>query len=109
MKVNRLIIRTITLFAILLSVSFVASAQKVKYNFLQGTDFSKYRTYKWVRIEGAQYPNQLLDGQIMQSIDSQLRQKGLSRMDTGNPDLVVVYQVALNQEKEWSSYSTGGD
>lgn len=109
MKVNKLITQTITLLAILLSLSFVAAAQKVKYNFLQGTDFSKYKTYKWVRIENAQYPNQLLDGQIMQAIDYQLRQKGLSKAETGTPDLAVVYQVALNQEKEWSSYSTGGD
>jgi len=25
-------------------------AQDVRYNFAQGTDFSKYKTYKWVKI-----------------------------------------------------------
>jgi hypothetical protein len=29
----------------------IASGQKVRYNFVQGTDFSKYKTYKWVRVE----------------------------------------------------------
>jgi len=85
-----------------------AFAQKVRYNFLPGTDFSKYKTYQWVKIEKAQYPNQLLDEQIMRSIDAQLAQKGLKRVDEGIQDLTVVYQVALNQETEWNAYSTGG-
>jgi len=25
-------------------------AQDVKYNFMEGTDFSKYKTYKWVQV-----------------------------------------------------------
>jgi len=83
-----------------------ASAQDVKYNFLPGTDFSKYRTYKWVRIPKVEYPNQILDGQIMQSIDAQLALKGLSKTDAENPDLYVCYQAAVNQEKQWNSYST---
>jgi hypothetical protein len=26
-----------------------------------------------------------------------------------NPDLYVTYQAAVNQEKQWNAYSTGGD
>jgi hypothetical protein len=85
-----------------------ALAQNIKYNFLPGTDFSKYKTYKWVRVPNAQYPNQLIDRQIMESIDSQLAKKGLTKTED-NPDLVVAYQAAVNQEKQWNSYSTGGD
>ena len=85
-----------------------AVAQDVRYNFLPGTDFSKYKTYKWVKVPNAQYPNQILDTQIMQSIDSQLAMKGLTKTED-NPDLYVAYQVAVNQEKQWNSYSTGGD
>lgn len=44
----------------------VAAAQDVRYNYLQDTEFSKYKSYKWVHIPGAQYPNQILDGQIKQ-------------------------------------------
>ena len=75
-------------------------AQKVTYNFLPGTDFSKYRTYKWQKVERAQYPNQLLDDQIMRSIDTQLRSKGLMLVDKGPTDLVVVYQAAVTLDKE---------
>ena len=38
-----------------------ACAQDVRYNFLAGTDFSKYKTYKWVRVPNVKYPNQLFD------------------------------------------------
>ena len=85
-----------------------AAAQDIRYNYLQGTDFSKYKTYKWVRIPNVQYPNQILDTQITQAIDSQLALKGLSKTED-NPDLYVTYQAAVNQEKQWNSYSTGGD
>ena len=83
-------------------------AQKVTYNFLPGIDFSRYKTYQWQRIENAQYPNQLLDVQIVRSIDMQLGSKGLTKMESGIPDLIVVYQVAVTQDKEWNAYSTGG-
>lgn len=86
-----------------------AAAQDVKYNFLPGTDFSKYKTYKWVRVPNAQYPDQILDGQIMQSIDAQLALKGLTKTNGDTADLYVCYQIAVNQEKQWNSYSTGGD
>ena len=86
-----------------------AMAQDIKYNFLPGTDFNKYKTYRWVRIPNAQYPNQILDRQIMESIDRQLAAKGLTKSDGESADLVVAYQAAVNQEKQWNSYSTGGD
>jgi len=83
-----------------------ASAQDVKYNFVAGTDFSKYRTYKWVRVPKADYPNQIVDGQIMQSIDAQLALKGLSKTEGDSPDLYVCYQAAVSQEQQWNSYSS---
>jgi hypothetical protein len=82
-----------------------ASAQDIRYNALPGTDFSKYRTYKWVRIPKVEYPNQILDGQIMQAIDAQLALKGLTKNED-NPDIYVCYQAAVNQEKQWNSYSS---
>ncbi len=92
--------------AALLSWCASASAQDVKYNFVAGTDFSKYKTYKWVRVPNAQYPNQILDGQIMQSIDAQLALKGLSKTEGDNPDLYLAYQAAVSQQQQWSSYSS---
>jgi len=85
------------------------TAQSVKYNFKPGTNFGKYKTYKWVRVPNAQYPNQLIDAQIIQSIDGQLAMKGLTKTDGDTADLYVAYQAAVNQEKQWNSYSSGGD
>ena len=84
-----------------------AGAQEIKYNFLPGTDFTKYRTYRWSRVQNAQYPNQLLDNQIIQAIDAQLSLKGLQKSSGETADLVVVYQAAVNEEKQWNSYSSG--
>ena len=107
MKVNNLIKLTFIL-TILLTLSAVGFGQKVRYNFLPGTDFSKYKTYRWVKLESAQYPSQLVDEQIMRSIDGQLSAKGLRKVESGDSDLIAVYQVAVNQERQWNAYSTGG-
>src|SRR5215204_6523767 len=107
MKVINYLLTLLAVACILLILSAAGFAQTVRYNFLPGTDFSKYKTYKWVKIESAQYPTQLIDDQIMRSIDNQLSLKGLSKVSDGKPDLLVVYQAAVNQEKQWNAYSTG--
>jgi hypothetical protein len=94
--------------ALVLVCCVAASAQDIRFNYAQGTNFSKYKTYKWVRIPKAQYPNSIMDEQIMRAIDAQLALKGLSKTED-NPDLYITYQAAINQEKQWNSYSTGGD
>ncbi|MBI3485215.1 MAG: DUF4136 domain-containing protein [Acidobacteria bacterium] len=83
-------------------------AQDVKFNFMPGTDFSKFKTYKWVAIEGAMHPDQIIDQQIKQAIDAQLASKGLTKSDSEDADLYIGYQVSITQEKEWSAYGTGG-
>jgi hypothetical protein len=108
MNTRNFISKLIVVMGVTLAVSAGAFAQSIRYNFAPGTNFSQYKTYKWVRVEGAQYPNQLIDQQIMRSIDAQLASKGLTKTDD-KPDLVVTYQVAVNQEKQWNAYSTGGD
>src|SRR5262245_47498690 len=64
-------------------------AQDVHYNFAQGTDFNKYKTYKLVEAPGNRHPNQILDGQIKQAIEMQLATKGLVMTDNENADLYV--------------------
>ena len=84
------------------------AAQDVRYNFMPGTDFSKYHTYKWVSIEGGAHPNQIVDAEIKQSVDSQLASKGLTKTDSDKADLYVGYQIAVDQEKQWNAYGMGG-
>jgi hypothetical protein len=83
-------------------------AQDVRTNSMPGTNFAKYHTYKWVMIEGASHPNQIVDAQIKSSVDSQLAAKGLTKTDSDNADLYIDYQVSVDQEKQWNAYGMGG-
>ncbi|MEO8575017.1 MAG: DUF4136 domain-containing protein [Pyrinomonadaceae bacterium] len=42
-------------------------------------------------------------------MDRQLGSKGLQKTDTEGADLYIGYQAAINQEKQWNAYSSGGD
>jgi Domain of unknown function (DUF4136) len=83
-----------------------ALAQDVTYNFMPGTDFAKYHTYKWVP-ESNTHPNQIVDQQIKQAIDQQLAGKGFTKTDGENADLYVGYQVSVDNERQWNAYGGG--
>ncbi len=107
MKVNKFIIRMTILSNILLIFSVIGLAQEIRFKYITDMDFSKYRTYRWVRVEKAEYPDQLLDEQIRSAIDRQLLAKGLIETENGFSDLVVTYQLAIDEEKKWQAYRTG--
>jgi hypothetical protein len=83
-----------------------ASAQDVRYNFDKSANFSKFRTYKWVTLKDAAKPNDLVDKQIIATVDSELAAKGLSRVDGDDADLYIGYQAGIGQEKQFTSYNT---
>src|SRR5262249_4437367 len=85
----------------------IAAAQDVHYNFMPGTDFSKFHTYKWIDIPGNVHPNQIVNQEIRQAIDQQLATKGLVKTEGPNADLLVGYQAAVDQERQWTGYGTG--
>lgn len=106
-KIGRNLGRLVCLLSLALMVSSRSTAQDVTYNFMPGTDFSKYHTYKWVPIEGASHPNQIMDQEIKQAVDSQLASKGLTKTDSDKADLYVGYQIAVDQERQWNAWGTG--
>ncbi len=81
-------------------------AQDVNYNFDQDTDFSKFKTYKWVSIKNAQQVDDITARQITAAIDTELA-KGLTKTDADNADLYVGYQTAIGSQKQWNAYNTG--
>ncbi len=85
----------------------VVLAQDISVNYLPGTDFSKYKTYKWVLIQGAEQPDQIIDAQIKQAVDTALAGKGLAKATGDTADLFIGYQVAVTQQREWNAYGTG--
>ena len=82
-------------------------AQDVRYDFDKEKDFSKYRTYKWVQIKGADQPDDLTAKQIAAAIDAELATKGLTKTDGDDANLYVGYQTAIGTEKEFTSFNTG--
>jgi len=100
--------KAIILVAALLMGGVTASlAQDVRYNFAQGEDFSKYKTYKWVDLKGADHADQLTEKQIKEAIDANLATKGLQKTDSDTADLYIDIQTAIGTEKQFTSYNTG--
>jgi len=92
--------------SICLMMSLFVSAQDVKYYWDPGTNFSMYKTYKWQRANDARYPDAMTDGILTKAIDGELSKKGLVRTDADTADLYVIYQLAVVDRAEWSSFST---
>lgn len=90
-----------------LALGAAGLAQDVNYNFAKDADFSGFKTYKWVDIKGGEQLDQITANQLRSAIEEELATKGLKRTDSDNADLYIGYQVALNHEKEITSYNTG--
>jgi hypothetical protein len=84
-----------------------ARAQDVRYNFDKDTDFSKFKTYKWVELKDATKVNDLVDKDIRSSIEQQLATKGLTKVDGDDANLYVGYQAGVGTEKQFTSYNSG--
>ena len=93
--------------ATLLLATASSLAQDVRYNFDKSTDFSKFKTYKWVPIKEAAKVSDLVDKQVKDAIDTELATKGLSKVDSDDANLYIGYQPAIGEEKQFNSYSTG--
>src|SRR4051794_3307025 len=73
----------------LLLATTASFAQDVRYNFAADQDFSKYKTYRWVDVKGADHVDQLAEQQLKTAIDEELAKKGLSRTENDKADLYV--------------------
>jgi hypothetical protein len=100
--------RLIHLAAALPLLAAFALAQDVQYNFDPNADFTKYKTYRWEKHPKSLDVDDLTAGQLAKGFDAALATKGLTRKDSGATDLVLVFQLALNQEKQMTTYDTGG-
>jgi hypothetical protein len=92
--------------ALLVFAAGSARAQDIRYNFDKNADFSKFKTYRWVDLKGAEKLDTLTDKQIKATVDAELAKKGLTKTDSDSADLYVGYQAAIGQEKQFTSYSS---
>ena len=97
----------IVICAFLLAGVTASFAQDVRYDFDRDKDFSKYKTYKWVIVKGADQVDELTAKQLTAAVDTELAQKGLQKTDLDSADLYVGYQTAIGTEKEFTAFNTG--
>src|SRR5260370_3609869 len=93
--------------AFLLVAASSAVAQDIRYDFDKDKDFSKYKTYKWVALKGAELPGELTQRAITSAFDAQLDTKWLTKTDSDNAELDNSCQTALGQQMEFTSLNTG--
>ena len=108
MKQWKTVMTVLAVMAVFAVGAGVVLAQDVSTNYVPGTDFSKYKTYKWVAVEGAQKPDDIVDAQIKMAIDANMAKKGFTKATGDAADLFIAYQVAVKQETQWNTYSSGG-
>jgi hypothetical protein len=103
-EMKKLILLT---FALLVVGAGSAVAQEVRYDFDKDKDFTKYKTYKWVPIKGADQPDSLTAKKLTDAMNAEFAAKGLTETDSNNADLYIGFQTAVGTEKQFTSYNTG--
>jgi hypothetical protein len=93
--------------ALLALGSTPAFAISVNSNYIPGTDFTKYRTYRWVKVEGVRV-DPITEKQIRQAVDTQLAAKGWTRTEDPSADAWVGYQIDVEREYRVNYYGGYG-
>ena len=79
-------------------------AQKTSFDFDKTANFAGFKTY--AHKDGTKVGQELIDARILAAIDAQMAAKGFTVSESA-PDVVVVYHVAFDKEKDISTYSSG--
>jgi hypothetical protein len=99
------LIRTIALGAV--CFNGIATAQKVVSQYDRATDFSKFKTYKWMIIQATTAPNQITAQNIVGLVNTALGEKGLLQSE-GNADLLVGFETSVDQQRQINWFNNGG-
>ena len=90
--------------AVVLLLPTIALAQKTSFDFDKSADFSKFKTY--ALKDGTKVGDPLIDNRIVAAIEAELASKGFTKNAT-KPDIVVVYHVAFDKQKDITAYRLG--
>jgi hypothetical protein len=91
--------------AALLLLPALVLAQKTSFDYDKTADLSSYKTY--ALKDGTKVGDPLVDSRITAAIEAELAAKGMTKKEV-SPDVVVVYHVAFDKQKDITAYSTGG-
>jgi hypothetical protein len=91
-----------------LSLTAMSSfAQDIHHNYDHNANFARYKTYRWVEIDGAVRLDPLTDKQLRNVLDVELSKKGLIKITGNDPDLLISYQAAVKHQEQFNAFSGG--
>ena len=90
-----------------LMVTGSAFGQQTTFNYDRTTDFTKFKTYQWVLIDGAQHPDPITAGNISTIVDELLAAKGLVEKDAEPVDLLIGYGTTIQEQQLVTGYGGG--
>lgn len=96
--------RVLSLALVAMMLPALAMAQKTSYDYDKAATFTTYKSYAFK--EGTKAGQPLIDERIVKALETELAAKGFTKSDT-NPDVFVVYHVAIDKQKDISTYSSG--
>ena len=83
-----------------------ALAQNVNYDFDKSANFSRFKTYAWVR--GTELGDELNHERVVRAVEAQLALKGLTRVGAGaEPDVLVAYHANFGKNLQINGFSSG--
>ena len=94
----------ILILCVFVMIPLAVIAQDIKSDYDHTTDFSKYKTFTWIKQPKTQNP--LMQQRIIDAVNTQLEAKGL-RLVSGNADLGVSANAATKEEQTLSSFYNG--
>ena len=103
------ILKVTALLMTLLGMAACSSAPELRSDLDPGTDFSKFKTYGFVRVTGtdqAQYQT-LVTQHFKAAVRTQMDERGYRFVDS-NPDLLVNFNVVLSDKVRVTSQPSGG-
>jgi hypothetical protein len=92
---------------------FTCSPVNVKTDWDYDADFSMYNTYRWVPAKvkqknpRARMRNPLMEKRIKAAMDAELSVKGLRRLESGRPDILVTYHLGARDKINVTNYNYG--
>ncbi len=96
--------------AALALVVCACSGIQVNTDYNPEVDFSRYQTFEWAERAGsgddALIDNELVDRRFRRAVESELASRGMERVRSGQPHLVVGYQLVLDNRVSYQTVNT---
>jgi hypothetical protein len=89
-----------------LALGTIVSAQSVTYDFDKLTNFSRFKTYAWVR--GTVLKDELNHARVVAAVNAQLAAKGFNEVRSAEAaDVLVAYHASFDRNLQITGFSSG--